>query len=72
MLFYIIRLITHAMVPVYETRSTVYAVHPLQPDPLFNTSDGPRERGEGEGGRRFIDFQSGFLELNKHNVGLYG
>ena len=46
----------------------LYAMHPLQPDPLFNTSDGPRERGEGEGGRRFIDFQSGFLELNKHNV----
>jgi hypothetical protein len=34
--------------------------------PLFNTFKG---RGGGErGGRRFIDFQSGFLELNKHNV----
>jgi hypothetical protein len=28
----------------------LYAMQSLQPDPLFNTFDGPRERGGGGGG----------------------
>jgi hypothetical protein len=46
----------------------LYAVHPMQPDPFLIPLMGRGKGGEGEGGRRFIDFQSGFLELNKHNV----